>query len=286
MNDADHEELEAKKAAREKEREENLALIAPSAATGQKRGNVPKQRTQQVFKAEMTPEEIAKARVKYEEALPWHLEDFDNKSTWVGNYEAAMSETYAIFVREADGKMRMIPLDKWYKFSAKNQFRTLTIEEAEKYMAKRVRDPRWFMEKEQAQAQKNELEKYAKQRKVFTGKRVSSGIGERLDGDDMDFEEDRFADDEEHVGIFDEDEDARVAEKRIRKDQLKANIFDLKDEKTYDDEESQEKREKEALKNFGKRVRKALQRREKNFDYSSGSDANPYTDDEVCSQTS
>jgi transcription initiation factor TFIIF subunit alpha len=232
----------------------------------------------------MTPEEIAKARIKYEEALPWHLEDFDNKSTWVGNYEAAMSETYAIFLLQTDGKMRMIPLDKWYKFCAKNQFRTLTIEEAEKYMAKRVKDPRWFMEKEQAQAQKSELEKYAKQRKVFTGKRVSPGIGEGLEGDDMDFEEDRFADDEEHMGIVDEDEDAKFAEKRIKRDQLKANIFDLKDEKIYDDEESQEKRDKEALKNFGKRVRKALQRREKNFDYSSGSDANPYTDDEVCSR--
>ncbi|OAX82727.1 hypothetical protein ACJ72_02922 [Emergomyces africanus] len=280
LNEAEREELEAKKAAREKERAENLAQIAPSAAVTQKKTNAPKPRTQQVFKSEMTPEEIAKARIKYEEALPWHLDDFDNKGTWVGNYEAAMSETYAMFVLQNDGKMRMVPIDKWYKFTTKSPFKTLTIEEAEKFMAKKIKDPRWFMEKEQDRAQKKALEEYAKQSKLFTGRREGfSGAGEGFEADDLDFEEDRFADDEEHVGIFDEDEDAKTAEKRIKEDQLKANIFDLKDEKMYDEEENQEKKEKEALKNFGKRVRKALQRREKNFDYSSGSDANPYSDE-------
>lgn len=284
VDEAEREEMDAKKAAREKEREENLAQIAPSAVTGQKRTNAPKPKTQQVFKAEMTPEEIARARIKYEEALPWHLEDFDNKNTWVGNYEAALSETYAMLVPSNDGKMRMVPIEKWYKFSAKNQFKTLTIEEAEKHMARKVKDPRWFMENQQAQAQRKELEAYAKQNpnKVFTAKQAAATSGEGLEGDDMDFEEDRFADDEEHVPVQEEDEDAKAAEKRIKRDQLKANVFDLKDEKEYDEEETQEKKEKEALKNFGKRVRKALQRREKNFDYSSGSDANPYSDGEVC----
>lgn len=283
MTEAEREELEAKKIAREKEREENLAQIAPSAVTGQKRTTAPKPKTQQVFKAEMTPEEIARARIKYEEALPWHLEDFDNKNTWVGNYEAALSETYAVFIPSNDGKMRMVPIEKWYKFSAKNQFKTLTIEEAEKHMAKKVKDPRWFMESQESQAKKKELEQYAKQNpnKVFTAKSGEFTSGEGLEGDDMDFEEDRFADDEEHVPVHDEDEDAKAAEKRIKRDQLKANVFDLKDEKDYDEEEDKERKEKEALKHFGKRVRKALQRREKNFDYSSGSDANPYSEDDV-----
>lgn len=283
MTEAEREDMEAKKAAREKEREENLAQIAPSAVTGQKRTTAPKPKTQQVFKAEMTAEEIARARIKYEEALPWHLEDFDNKNTWVGNYEAALSETYAAFFHAEDGKMRMVPIEKWYKFSAKNQFKTLTIEEAEKHMAKKVKDPRWFMESQQSQAKKKELEQYAKQNpnKVFTAKAGAFTSGEGLEGDDMDFEEDRFADDEEHVPVHDEDEDAKTAEKRIKQDQLKANVFDLKEEKDYDEEEVKERKEKEALKHFGKRVRKALQRREKNFDYSSGSDANPYSDEEV-----
>ncbi|KAL2215257.1 hypothetical protein M432DRAFT_144826 [Thermoascus aurantiacus ATCC 26904] len=285
LDDAEREEIEARKAAREKEREQNLAQIAPSITTTQRRTNVPKQKTQHVAKADMTPEEIAKARIKYEEALPWHLEDFDNKNTWVGNYEAALSETYAMFVLEDTGKMRMIPIDKWYRFNAKNQFKALTIEEAEKFMAKKIKDPRWFMEKQQELAQKKELEEYAKQRKVYRGKQGTPAAGESLEAEELDFEEDRFADDEEHDGLFDEDEEAKETEKRIKQDQLKANVFNLKDERDYEEEELREKREKEARRILGRRVRKALKRREKNYDYSSDSDVNPYSDDESSDDT-
>jgi hypothetical protein len=99
----------------------------------------------------------------------------------------------------------------------------------------------------------------------------------------MDFEEDRFADDEEHADLFndEQDEDTKAAEQRIKEDQLKANVFDLKEEKDYEDEEEREKKEREARRTFGKKVRKALKKRERNFDYSSGSDVNPYTDEEV-----
>ncbi|KAE8145048.1 hypothetical protein BDV25DRAFT_78504 [Aspergillus avenaceus] len=280
MDEVEREELEAKKTAREKERAENLAQIAPSVGSAPKRANVPKQKTQQVSKTDMTPEEIARTRIKYEEALPWHLEDFDNKNIWVGNYEAALSETHAVFVLEDTGKMRMIPIEKWYRFNVKNQFKALSIEEAEKFMTKKVKDPRWFMEKQQEMAQRKELEQFAKQRKVYAGKQGTPSRVEGLEADDMDFEEDRFADDEEHDDLFNEDEEAKAAEKRIKKDQLKANIFDLKDEKDYEEEELREKKEKEARRVLGKKVRKALQKREKNFDYSSGSDVNPYSDEE------
>jgi transcription initiation factor TFIIF subunit alpha len=282
LTEAEREDLENKKALRAKEREENLAQIAPSIAPGgaQKKANAVKQKTQQVFKAELTPAEIARARIRYEEALPWHLEDFDNKNTWVGNYEAAMSETYAMFVLDGSGKVRMVPLDKWYKFTPKNQFRTLTIEEAEKHMAKKVKDPKWFTEKEEERAQQKALAQFAQQGRVYTG-RVAAGAAGGLEGEELDFEEDRFADDEENPALYEEDEDAQLADKRIKKDQLKANVFDLKEEKDYDEEERREKMEKEALKNYGKGVRKALQKREKNYDYSSGSDANPWSEEEV-----
>lgn len=281
MDEAEREAFDARKAAREKERAENLSQIAPALGSTSKRPNAPKQKTQQVFKSDMTPEEIARARIKYEEALPWHLEDFDNQHTWVGNYEAALSETHAVFVLD-NGKMRMIPAEKWYKFNAKSNFKALTIDEAEKFMAKRVKDPRWFMEKQQQLEQEKELETYAKQRKVYAGKQgTTAGKGAGLEAGEMDFEEDRFADDEEHDDLFNEDEDAKDAEKRIKEDQLKANVFNLKDEKEYDAEEMREKREREARRVLGKGVRKALKRRERNFDYSSGSDVNPYTDEEV-----
>ncbi|KAJ5624732.1 hypothetical protein N7510_001041 [Penicillium lagena] len=281
LNEAEREALDARKVAREKERAENLAQIAPAVGMGPKRSNGPKQKTQQVYKSDLTPEEVARARLKYEEALPWHLEDFDNRNIWVGNYEAALSETHAMFVLENTGKMRMVPVEKWYKFNAKSNFKALTIEEAEKYMAKRIKDPRWFMEKQQEIAQQKELEQFAKQRKVYAGKQgVAAGGGEGLEAGEMDFEEDRFADDEEHDDLFNDDEDAKAAEKRIKEDQLKANVFDLKEEKDYENEELREKREREARRVLGKKVRKALKKRERNYDYSSGSDANPYTDDE------
>ncbi|KAI9929793.1 hypothetical protein MW887_001269 [Aspergillus wentii] len=280
MDDLEREELEARKTAREKERADNLAQIAPSIGSAPKRSNAPKQKTQQVFKTDMTPEEIARARIKYEEALPWHLEDFDSKNIWVGNYEAALSETHAVFVLENTGKMRMIPVEKWYKFNAKSQFKALTIEEAEKFMAKKIKDPRWFMEKQQEQAQQKELETFAKQRKVYAGKQGAPAGVEGLEADEMDFEEDRFADDEEHDDLFNDDEDAKAAEKRIKQDQLKANVFDLKEEKEYEEEELREMKEKEARRVLGKGVRKALKKREKNYDYSSGSDVNPYSDEE------
>ncbi|CAG8392939.1 unnamed protein product [Penicillium salamii] len=280
MDAAEREAYDARKDAREKERAQNLAQIAPALGSTSKRPNAPKQKTQQVFKSDMTPEEIARARIKYEEALPWHLEDFDNQHTWVGNYEAALSETHAVFIME-NGKMRMVPAEKWYKFNAKSNFKALTIDEAEKFMAKRIKDPRWFMEKQQQMAEEKELATYAKQRKVYAGKQgAQAGKGEGLEGGEMDFEEDRFADDEEHDDLFNEDEDAKDAEKRIKEDQLKANVFNLKDEKEYDAEEVREKREREARRVLGKGVRKALKKRERNYDYSSGSDANPYSDEE------
>ncbi|KAI5290299.1 hypothetical protein KEM54_001915 [Ascosphaera aggregata] len=272
LTEAEREELESRRIAKEKEREESLAQIAPSAAATQKRTNVQKQRTQQVFKAEMTPDEIARARVKYEEALPWHLEDFDNRSTWVGNYEAAMSETYVMFVPRHDRKMSMIPLDKWYKFTAKKHFRPMSVEEAEKHMAKQSKEPTWLTQK-----MEKESEHIERRSGLYTGKHDAGGSA--FEADEMDFEEDRFADDEERADLFgEEDEDTKIAEERIKKDQIKANIFNLKDERVYDEEELQEKREKEAFKHHGKRFQKVLKRREKNFDYSSGSDDNPYGD--------
>ncbi|KAF7713546.1 Uncharacterized protein PECH_000564 [Penicillium ucsense] len=281
LDENEREAAEARKAAREKERAENMAQIAPSVGSTAKRPNAPKQKIQQVFKSDMTKEEIARARIKYEEALPWHLEDFNDRNVWVGNYEAALSENHAVIVFE-NNKMRMIPAEKWYKFTAKQHFKALTIEEAEKIMSKRIKDPRWFMEKQKEIQEKKELESYAKVHKVYAGKTGGLSGREGLEASEMDFEEDRFADDEEHADLFndEQDEDTKAAERRIKEDQLKANVFDLKNEKDYEDEEEREKKEREARRTFGKKVRKALKKRERNFDYSSGSDANPYTDEE------
>ena len=279
------------KAERDAQREAEMAQVAPSANTGgQKRPNTFKKKTQQIFRNDQTDEQKAESKLRYEEALPWHLEDFEGKQVWVGSYEAALSDTYAILAQGQDGKFRMTPLHKWYKFTPKNQFKTLTIEEAESRMSKKIKEPRWFMESQQASKEKeNEQENKKAAKGLFLGKweRGAGGSGlaapkskqEQADADDLDFEEDRFADDEENILFEGEAEETKEAEDRIKRDQLQANIFDLKEEKEYDKAEQEEKKEKDAEKRLGKGVKKALMKREKNYIYDSDSADNPYSEE-------
>ena len=292
MDDKDRERLEMLKAERDAQREADMAQVAPaSSTTGQRKVGHNVKKTEQIWRNDQTDEQKAQSKLRYEEALPWHLEDFDNKSTWVGTYEAALSDTYGVMYLGPDNVFRMIPLEKWYKFTQKNQFKALTIEEAEKLYGKKVKEPRWLMEAEEAKEKEEmNLNNRKKSRKLFIGKMESEGgyrgdaapvtKHENADVDDLDFQEDRFADDEENM-VFEEDDEAKEAEDRIKKDQLKANVFDLKEEKDYEKQEQLERQEKEEVKAFGKRVKKALMKREKNYVYDVDSSDNPYTS-EVC----
>lgn len=291
VDDKEREKQEMIKAEREAHRAAEMAQVAPLAASGGgKKLNAFKKKTQQIFRNDQTDEQKAESKLRYEEALPWHLEDFDGKQVWVGGYEAALSDTYAAFVQGHDGTFRMVPLEKWYKFTPKNQFKTLTIEEAELRMGQKVKDPRWFMDSQQATKDKqNEQENKKAARGLFLGKwekgAAAAGTSapktkqEQADADDLDFEEDRFADDEENVLFEGEVEETKEAEDRIKRDQLQANIFDLKEEKEYEKAEQEEKMEKDAEKRLGKGVKKALMRREKNYIYDSDSADNPYTEE-------
>ena len=276
------------KAERDARREAENSLVAPSTGgSSHKKLGTNLKKTEQVYRNDLTEEQKARTKLRYEEAMPWHLEDFDNKSTWVGTYEAALSDTYAMIVQGPDGAFRMTPLEKWYKFTQKNQFKTLTIEEAEMRFNKKIKEPRWFMDSEEAK-RKRELEQGNKKAGsgLFLGKWEKGGGGsgvaapvtkqENADADDLDFTEDRFADDEENM-LFEEDDETKEAEERIKRDQLQANVFDLKEEKEYEKQEQIEKREKEAEKKLGKRVKKALMKREKNYIYDSDSGSNPYS---------
>lgn len=288
LDDKEKGRLEIIKAERDAQREAEMAQVAPSTNPGvQKKGNPFKKKTQQIFRNDQTDEQKAESKLRYEEALPWHLEDFENKNTWVGGYEAALSETYAYLVHGQDDKFRMVPLEKWYKFTPKNQFKTLTIEEAENRMGKKVKDPRWFMQSQQATKElQNEQQNKKATSGLFLGKwekgarsggSTAPGVKqEQADADDLDFQED-VADDEADGVIEGDDEDLRQAEERIKRDQLQANVFDLKDEKEYDQVEQAERKKKDAQKKLGKGVRKALLKREKNYVYDTDSE-NPYSE--------
>ncbi|KAI9836055.1 MAG: hypothetical protein M1819_001666 [Sarea resinae] len=296
IDDKEKERQEIARAEREAQREANLAQIAPSANTErQKKANTfNKKKTQQVFRNDQTKEGQAEAKLRYEEALPWHLEDFDNKNTWVGNYEAALSDTHAILVMEPTGVFRMVPLEKWYKFTAKAQFKTLNIDEAEDRMTKKVKEPRWFMDTQRAKAQRQqEAQDKRAWNKLYVGKANNEDTGVNYgalksgggDVDDLDFVEDRFADDEENQLFEGDEEENKEAEERIKRDQLQANIFNLKDEKDYDKAEKAEQLEKEMKKKLGKRTRKALMKRERNYNYTDDSDENPYSEESESEDT-
>ncbi len=290
LDDKDKEKEAIAKAEKEAIREAENSLVAPATGTSHhKKLGVNTKKTEQIYRNDQTEEQKARSKLKYEEALPWHLEDFDNKSTWVGTYEAALSDTYAMMVQGPDQKFRVVPLEKWYKFTQRNQFKTLSIEEAEMRFNKKVKEPRWFMDSEEAKKKRQlEQENRKASRGLFVAKWERGDGGnngvtapaiknENADADDLDYMEDRFADDEENVAV-EEDEETKEAEERIKKDQLQANVFDLKSEKEYEKQEELERKGKEAEKKLGKSIKKKLRKREKNYVYDDDSDDNPYSE--------
>ncbi|KAL8688562.1 MAG: hypothetical protein Q9218_005560 [Villophora microphyllina] len=282
MDEKQLELLKAQKEERKRQQELNMAQIAPSANTSGQRKNHYGKKTQQIYRNDQTDEQRAASRLRYEEAMPWHLEDFDNKSTWVGSYEAALSDTYAVLVLGPDGRFRMTPVEKWYKFTSKQQFKILSVDEAEQAMGKKFTMPKWFMNNEQQQASKARDMEAAEggkpAKKLYIGKldkeqdQIVAKMKADPDADDLDFEEDRFADDEENPFHEGPEEDNKEIEAKVKKDQLGANFFDNKDEKQVDAEEEAEKREKALAEAFGKRYKKTLIKREKQHMYNDDDD--------------
>jgi transcription initiation factor TFIIF subunit alpha len=271
------EEIDKRKEARRLEREANLAQVAPSAEAG-KRTNAIKKKTAQVYNRDYTPEERMKMQNNYEEKLPWHIEDFDNKHCYVGTNLTGSSNIHAAFVYERSmdtqsGQFRMLPIEKMYQFKPRKTFKTMSIEEAENAMKKKGRDPQWLIERRAANLREAQLEQIGRRNKAFFGTRDDTAAGRGDEAADLDFNmEEDFADDEEGDMFFEKDEDEKLAESRIKEDQLNANVFALKEEKEYDRAEERELRERERKKLISKGIKKALERREKNFDHASDSD--------------
>ena len=282
--DEEREKQDQLRAERDAIREAQMAEVAPTLnKPGSKRGA--KAKVEAGFqRGEETEESKAKSKLRYEEALQWHLEDFDNKQAWVGTYEAALSETFAQIVFK-DGKFQLVPLEKWYKFNTRSRVRPELLEAVEQKRAKPIKDPDWLVRSREAtQLRREEAKNKKAVRGLFVGKledvgdsmiRNAASQREHADADELDFEED-FADDEENPIFEGEQEDLKATEARIRRDQLQANFFEVKDEKSYEEAEKIEQQGQKALKLHGKRIAKALMKREKNYIYESDSD-NPYS---------
>lgn len=230
----------------------------------------------QIHYAARTEKQKKESEIRYEEALPWHLEDADGKNVWVGQYEAPLSDAKVAFIIQP-GSFRMVPLEKWYKFTSKRTLaNSLTIEEAEKVMGKKAPVSRWAMRDAQRDKAAREM---AEARIIMNGrvnvKQESSTFQavsrrEKMDHDDIDMSGDEFQDDDETAGFEpDKDEDSKDSKDRVRREQLGANLFGDADEGEVEKEEAAVKKEEEAIKLHGKEVKRFLKRRDKQFQYDS-----------------
>lgn len=252
--------------------EKQLAQIAPDG--GARKNKIQfKKKTRQI----KSYDEGAK-KLRYEEYYPWVMEDYDGKNTWVGSYEAGSSDAYVLLIADQkDKSFKMVPADKVYRFTPRNKYSTLTLEEAEARMEKNNSVPRWLMKHLDENEQKlTRYERTKKKMKTVVG--TSGGDedkgGRDSDNDDLDFEED-FADDEEAPIVDGDEEENKESERKIKREMRSANAMGLHDEDNgddlYDDLFESRKVDKE-----GERLRKALNKTDMTGIYESDEDANPY----------
>ena len=79
------------------------------------------------------------------EHYPWVIEDYDRKNVFVGTMKQGQQEQqHVLFVFDKDG-FKMIPAEKVYRFTPRNRYATLTLEEAEAKMERNSSVPRWLM---------------------------------------------------------------------------------------------------------------------------------------------
>ncbi|KAF1959938.1 Rap30/74 interaction domain-containing protein [Byssothecium circinans] len=282
----ERERLEILREERRKIREENQAKIAP---TGTKKGPAFQKKTEQKYRPDDTPEAKKRMLLKYEETLPWHLEDFDNKQTWVGTYESELSDAHVMLSAEGGQAIHMVPLERWYRFGVKSKAKSTEDPEIKE------KNPAFFARLEHKKlAGEAAIEKAKAAKGMRT--RVGGGgddtgrikrapmdddtpfIKQEADADDIDFNmEEDFADDEEGLnGLFEGEEvEVKEAAERLKRDQLGAAAFDLRDEDEIEREEKRAAYEKEQARLLEKAVRKSLIKREKNIDYETDEE-NPY----------
>ena len=286
VDEKEAERLAQIKAEREAQRAIDQAKIAPVAKDNNpKRPKKQKEEKTMFNRAPKSEAAKKESDIRYEEALPWHLEDADGKNVWVGNYVAALSEANVAFMIDKS-VFRMIPLEKWYRFTAKPPFQPFTIEQAEAFMNRKVDVGRWVMKDEEKRAGQTDLEAtrkllYGRGQMIKTESDTfkAASRSEKLDHDELDVSGDEFQDDDE-TPYFErqEDDDSRESKERIRREQLGANLFGDGDEQEVDKELQERLREELERQKYGKSTKKALIKRDREDIYESDkSEENPWS---------
>ncbi|WPH02021.1 Hypothetical protein R9X50_00487500 [Acrodontium crateriforme] len=296
VDDKERELQATRRLERQAEKEANQALIAPTGEAAKnpaaKRKKLQK-KVEDVYFDENNKKHVARAQLRYEEARPWHLEDFDNKMRFVGSYEQPLAKSSVMFVIGSEG-FKMIPVEKWYKMTPISKIeRTMTSEQIEQSMSQKYAPPRWFMGSqsagtEQRRQMKQEQQTQSRKRKTEDDDdddyRASAVKREeyQADVDEIDFEfNDEFQDDDEGFMYGDPgDDEAKEIEKRIREEMRTANLpaTGVKNEDMdWDEEEKREKEARREEKRKQKKQRKLLKKKERRIEYESDdSDDNKY----------
>lgn len=257
----------------------DMSQVAPDGGARKTKKNVFKRKTKQINLMDE-----AKRKLRYEEYYPWVLEDYNGKNVYVGNYEAGSSDTqHVLFVFDKDG-FKMVPAEKVYKFTPRNKYATLTLEEAEAKMEKNATAPRWLMKHMQdsshAEGAAPDM-RYrhangvngaapaapasSRNRKLKTVMGGSNSNDRDSDHDDIDFDEE-FADDEEAPIMDGDEEENKLSEKKIKKEMLKASHFDGQSDADVDDDDDIndlfETEKSRKVDKEGKKLRKVLNKTE------------------------
>lgn len=289
--EAEQERQQKIKADRDAQRAAEQAQIAPVLKPNEPKVKKNKKEKAFAWSSQDSESNVKQRGLKYEETLPWHIEDADGKSVWVGSYIAALSEVNCAFYIE-DGVFKMLPLERYYKFDEKPNFTTMTLEEAEKAMMQDGKLTRWMMmdkSKNEEKAAKEEYRTYLGGRprvKQESSTSRATHRSERQDDYDLDVDVDEFQDDDETAGFEADDEDTRESKDRVRRDHLSANHFGEGDEHEVEKEQKIAELEKKARKMLGKQTVRGLTKHEHALDYadaanSEDDDNNPFTDSSV-----
>lgn len=290
IDDKEREQREAKKVERQAEREANQAQIAPTGEAAVKKQMKKKQqkKVEDVYYNENNPKQKARSQLRYEEARPWHLEDFDGKQKWVGSYQEPLSGVNVMF-EVTEGGFKMIPVEKWYKMIRADRVSAMNMDQVEKIMAQKHFAPRWFLGSHEAAddarkaayaAKREEMEAVRQQKKKNKMEDDDPFVKQeeyRADVDEIDFEfNDEFQDDDEGFIFGDQgDDDVKDIERRIREEMRSANLAGtgVKDEdKDYDSEEKKEKLAKDEERKKQKKLRRKLKKKELRHEYESDTD--------------
>ncbi|KAH8889641.1 Rap30/74 interaction domain-containing protein [Thozetella sp. PMI_491] len=286
--EAEAERLRQAKADREAQRALDQAQIAPVMKASEPKPKQParKEKTTGFF-GKQSEAQKKEAGIRYEETLPWFLEDADGKNIWQGSYVAPLSELNCALAIQGQS-FRMIPLERWYKFDAKPSFNTMSLEEAERLMKDGDKfNKRWVMAEREKQVAADEMKEY----RAFLGGRPrvktesstsrAARKSERTDDHELDMSGDEFQDDDDAAGFEADDEDTKEAKDRVRRDHLGANMFGEGKEDEVDKEEEAAREEKVKNKQLGKSITKGLVKLEHSTGYkedivSEEEDNNPF----------